>query len=211
LPWQKVGVTWVNDASLAEHLTDDNLHMLIVNVQPVRAIDALDFPQQVILDGSNAPQIQEGVGVDGAFCQGVSCFHLAAHFHLEIGVEGNDIAFADDDLFHPCRFESLYHHFAEGRVFGNEDCPVDLDLLSKGFIQMSLPIAFGNERVNIHPPDAMLGDADNYPVVFGDDGLTEGFTGIKEFFHPQKPAPTRDMQARPPFHPLLFLLFFRPS
>src|SRR5271157_5513006 len=56
---QEPGVADALDAHLAEHLGDDDLQVLVVDLDPLRAVDVLDLSQEVALDGLLARDPQD--------------------------------------------------------------------------------------------------------------------------------------------------------
>jgi hypothetical protein len=56
----------LNNSYLAEHLTNDDLNVLVVDRYTLRAVNALDATNEVLLHGANALYSQNFLGVNGS-------------------------------------------------------------------------------------------------------------------------------------------------
>src|SRR5690606_25486646 len=101
---QQLRIARILHLELAQHLADDDLDVLVVDVHALRAIHFLHFLHDVRLHAVDALDPQNVVGVDGAFRQAVAGLHLRAVPHLEPRAVGDvvDVLLAlgvgDDDL-----------------------------------------------------------------------------------------------------------------
>jgi hypothetical protein len=102
---QHVGVTRLVDFHLAEHLPDDDLDVLVVDVNALEAVHLLDLLKQVVLDSQNALDLQDVLRVDGAFRQLITRFDCLPVRHLDGGAVWDEIGagirnvVASDDNF----------------------------------------------------------------------------------------------------------------
>ena len=98
----------------AEHLTHDELDVLVVNRHALVAVDLLDLFDQVLLGLADALDLQELLGVLGPFDEGVPGPDILAVHHLEVGTLGDE----DGVLF-----ASFCHHgdLASALVFLDAD------------------------------------------------------------------------------------------
>ena len=61
---QQAGVARVLDANLAQHLTDDDLDVLVADADALEAVNHQNFLEQVFLNGLHAENAQQIVRVD---------------------------------------------------------------------------------------------------------------------------------------------------
>jgi len=69
---QEPAVSGMPHLAFAQHLPDNDLDMLVVDVLADALIDALDFPHQVILDAARSLQFQHLLRIERAFRQTVA-------------------------------------------------------------------------------------------------------------------------------------------
>ena len=99
---QQVGVADGLHADLAEHLGDDDLDVLVVDLHALAAVDVLDFADEVLLHGLFAGDAEDVVGHQRAVDQGLAGADEAAGVHAEVLAVGDEVlaldaAFAADD------------------------------------------------------------------------------------------------------------------
>ena len=99
---QQVGIAGRFDPHLAEHAGDDDLDVLVVDIDALAAIDALDFVHQVLLQGLFAGDPQDVVRHERAIDQGLAGLDVVARVDEEpLAVRHQmlalDAAFAADD------------------------------------------------------------------------------------------------------------------
>jgi len=70
------------DFSLFEHLPDDDLHVLIIDVHALALVDVLDFSYQVILYASWALQLQYFLRIKRPFRKPVARMDNITGLHL---------------------------------------------------------------------------------------------------------------------------------
>ena len=68
----EVGLTGIGDGDLLHHLTDDDFDVLVVDVNTLHPVDALDFTDEVIVDRIDAHDFEKVMRVDGTFGQGLA-------------------------------------------------------------------------------------------------------------------------------------------
>ena len=69
---------------LAEHLGDDDLDVLVVDLDALAAVDVLDFADEVLLHGLFAGDAQDVVGHQRAVDQGLAGPDEVAGVHAEV-------------------------------------------------------------------------------------------------------------------------------
>ena len=52
-------VAWIGDAHFLEHLTDDDLDVLVVDVDPLQAVDFLDLVDEIFLEFAHAANLED--------------------------------------------------------------------------------------------------------------------------------------------------------
>ena len=70
--WQKCGIAWLLYLVFAQHLPDDHLDVLVINMHTLRAIYFLHLLHQVALRSRYALDHQDVVWIDGTLCNPVS-------------------------------------------------------------------------------------------------------------------------------------------
>ena len=101
---EEVGVAHILDPHAAEHLTDDDLDVLVVDLDALQSIDLLDFVDQVLGQRLLAEHPQDVVRIGGAVHQRLAGAHLVAFadrecLPLEIRYSfGSPCSGRDDDL-----------------------------------------------------------------------------------------------------------------
>src|SRR5690606_31056085 len=95
---QEPGVADTVDADLAEHLRDDDLQVLVVDLDALAAVDVLDLPEQVPLDGLLTGDPQDVVRHERSFDQGVAGANPAAAVNLQVLAVGNEVLAFDAAL-----------------------------------------------------------------------------------------------------------------
>ena len=70
---QEIGIPCVGDFHLSQHACDDDFNVFIVDFHPLRAVDLLDFMEQVLLNGFFAADTQDVVRNQWAFDECLSC------------------------------------------------------------------------------------------------------------------------------------------
>ena len=79
------------DADLAEHLGDDDLDVLVVDLHPLAAVDVLDFAGQVVLHGFLAGDAQDVVGHQRPVDQRVACADEVAGVDAQVLAVGDQV------------------------------------------------------------------------------------------------------------------------
>ena len=69
LTGQHVGVTGLDDRDATQHLTDDDLDVLVVDLHTLAAVHLLHLRGEVLLHLAGAEDAQHGLGVDGTHDQ----------------------------------------------------------------------------------------------------------------------------------------------
>ena len=72
---EEVGVAGFGDLHLAQHLADDDLDVLVVDLDALEAIDLLHFVDEVLLQLLRAEDLEDFVRHDGAFGELVALLH----------------------------------------------------------------------------------------------------------------------------------------
>ena len=81
---QQFRIAWIGDFHFPQHLAHDDLDVLVVNFDPLQAIDFLHFVDQVLLQILRSADLEDFVGHDWTFRQ------LRALFH-EVAFKNNDV------------------------------------------------------------------------------------------------------------------------
>jgi hypothetical protein len=63
---QEVGVARLNDAPLAQHLPDDDLDVLVVDVHALLLVHVLDLANEVFLHAAHALEFQDLLRIERA-------------------------------------------------------------------------------------------------------------------------------------------------
>ena len=95
---QKAGVADRFDADLAEHLGDDDLEVLVVDLDTLRPVDVLDLAEQVALDGLLARDPEDVVRDQRPFDQGVAGADAVAAVDAEVLAVGDEVLALDAAL-----------------------------------------------------------------------------------------------------------------
>src|SRR5438132_156113 len=82
LALEERGVARILDAHLLQHLTDDDLDVLVVDADALEAVDLLDLVHQVLLHLLDALDPQDVVRVDRALGEAVACAHRTPLLHV---------------------------------------------------------------------------------------------------------------------------------
>ena len=82
---QEARVAAVDDLHLTQHAAHDDLDVLVVDVDALRAIDLLHFLDQIVLQSRLAFDAQNVVRVERAFVELVAHLDLLAVLHQEMG------------------------------------------------------------------------------------------------------------------------------
>ena len=126
---QELGVAGVFDLHLAEHLIEDDLNVLVVDLHALAAIDVLHFGQQVLIERFFALDAEDVVRNDRAADQRIAGLDEVAGVDLQFLVLGDVVlAFhagfvADDDghlaaAFFGADFDGAGDFRQHGRIFG---------------------------------------------------------------------------------------------
>jgi hypothetical protein len=91
-PLQELAVALVGDLDLAQHLANDHLDVLVVDLHALQAVDVLDFLHQVRGQRLDAEQAQDVLRVRLAVHHGLALLHVLAFEH-------DDLAVLRDQLF----------------------------------------------------------------------------------------------------------------
>jgi len=100
LPRQQVRVPMVDDADLAQHLPDDGLDVLVVDVDILAAVHALDLADHVLLHRAHPAHGQDLLRVERAFRQAVARADLHALLDTQVASVRHQVSPADDDRLH---------------------------------------------------------------------------------------------------------------
>ena len=76
---------------LSQHLMDDDFDMLIVDVNPLRAVNLLHFICQVLLYGITAQDAQQLLGINGAVGQLLAGFNFIPVLDPDVGGSCNSV------------------------------------------------------------------------------------------------------------------------
>ena len=95
---QEAGVADGVDADLAEHLGDDDLQVLVVDLDPLRPVDVLDLALEVALDGFLARDPEDVVRDQRPFDQGVAGADPGAAVDPEVLAVGDEVLALDPAL-----------------------------------------------------------------------------------------------------------------
>src|SRR6185437_14577255 len=95
---QEPGVADAVDADLAEHLRDDDLEVLVVDLDALRAVDVLDLAEQVALDGLLARDAEDVVRHERPFDEGVAGADAVAAVDAEVLAVGHQVLALDAAL-----------------------------------------------------------------------------------------------------------------
>ena len=79
------------DADLAEHLGDDDLDVLVVDLDALAAVDVLDFADEVLLHGLLAGDAEDVVGHQRPVDQGLARPHEVAGVDAEVLAVGDEV------------------------------------------------------------------------------------------------------------------------
>ena len=89
---QELGVAGVGDLDLAQHLANDHLDVLVVDLHALQAVHVLDFLDQVGGQRLDAEQAQDVLRIRLAVHHGLALLHVLAFEH-------DDLAVLRDQLF----------------------------------------------------------------------------------------------------------------
>src|SRR5699024_1744251 len=88
---QILAVARLVNANLLEHLTNDDLDMLIVDINTLQTIYTLYLPHHVILNGTDTFNLQDIMRIDGTFGQLIAGLQMSAVKHLDSCAIRDDI------------------------------------------------------------------------------------------------------------------------
>src|SRR6056297_1899314 len=91
LALQELAVARVENFDLAQHLPDDDLDVLVVDLHALEPIDVLDFLHQVIGQRLDAQQAKNVVRIELAVDDGFALLHVLAFEHLDLTPLRNQI------------------------------------------------------------------------------------------------------------------------
>src|ERR1051326_1039360 len=90
---QEGSVTRLGDANLAEHLADDDFDVLVVNGHTLQAVNLLHFVDQMFLQLLRAADVEDLVGVNGAFGELLAFLDIIAFEHDDVLADWNEVLF----------------------------------------------------------------------------------------------------------------------
>jgi len=80
---EEIGVPGVGDLHLSQHASDDDFNVLVVDFHPLRAVDLLDFMEQVLLNSLFTADTQDVVRDQWAFYESLSSLDDIGGVHQE--------------------------------------------------------------------------------------------------------------------------------
>src|SRR6185312_3282942 len=117
---EEVGVADVGDANAAQHLTNDRLDVLVVDLDALESVDLLDFVDQVLRQRLLAEHLQDVVRVGGAVHQRLAGAHAIALADAQV------LALRDQVLLGLADFRRDDHLALALGVLAERDDAVDL-------------------------------------------------------------------------------------
>ena len=78
---QELGIARVGDLGLAQHLADDHLDVLVVDLHALQAVDLLDLVDDVVRQRADAQQAQDVVRIGHAVHDGLALLDVLALEH----------------------------------------------------------------------------------------------------------------------------------
>src|SRR6185437_13115864 len=89
LAWEKLRVAGIDNFPLFEHLTNDDLNVLIVDANCLALVDVLDLRHQVLLDSAESLELQHPLWIQWAFREAGTGFDGLANPYIETSPLGH--------------------------------------------------------------------------------------------------------------------------
>ena len=80
-----------------QHLADDHLDVLVVDINSLRLVNALDFANEILLDAANALKFQNLLRIERPFGQPVARFDDLPRLDLQLATVRHQVSAAELD------------------------------------------------------------------------------------------------------------------